>query len=219
MAFRRTSNVTYMPRALSWGLCTNDECEAFNEIVKMAKDFGIFGIVVQAGSCKRPICSMHVKPVTCSFNNCHYQWYGIKAGATAEDVPRECGAESFKTVRDEYHRFDKSEQFGNGLASWTQLTILTWELSSINIVFVEREEVLKTRGEGTSVMLEGFICPITMEFMCKPVMANDGQSYEKSAICAWMEVSDMLPLTRERLRPELTKNWNFLKAIENWQAR
>ena len=42
-------------------------------------------------------------------------------------------------------------------------------------------------------------CPITQEVLCQPVVAADGNTYERLAIEAWLQRSDTSPLTNEPL--------------------
>ncbi|KAK9808919.1 hypothetical protein WJX72_006422 [[Myrmecia] bisecta] len=45
--------------------------------------------------------------------------------------------------------------------------------------------------------LDEMECPITHEVMTDPVIAADGYTYERSAIEAWFEMHDTLPMTNE----------------------
>lgn len=44
-----------------------------------------------------------------------------------------------------------------------------------------------------------WFCPITGEVMTDPVIATDGQTYERKAILSWIEKSDRSPTTGEAL--------------------
>ena len=67
-----------------------------------------------------------------------------------------------------------------------------------------------------------FVCPITQEKMCDPVVASDGHSYEREAIMRVIHGSGphgthtgagLSPLTREKLRHELFPNVALRKRI------
>jgi hypothetical protein len=47
-----------------------------------------------------------------------------------------------------------------------------------------------------------FICPITQDVMAYPVVADDGQSYERHAIEAWIRAHGTSPVTREAMMLE-----------------
>ncbi|EGD82298.1 hypothetical protein PTSG_02966 [Salpingoeca rosetta] len=59
-----------------------------------------------------------------------------------------------------------------------------------------------------------FTCPITLELMTDPVVASDGNTYERAAIEDWMRRDKRSPLTQEMLRDELTPNRNLRDALE-----
>ena len=65
-----------------------------------------------------------------------------------------------------------------------------------------------------------FLCPITLEIMQEPVIASDGNTYERSAIIQYMNMYPDLarsPLNREVLeRNLLIQNNNLLKMIEDF---
>jgi U-box domain len=64
-----------------------------------------------------------------------------------------------------------------------------------------------------------FVCPITMEIMVHPVATRYGQSFERSALVAWLDQgSDECPLTRRPLRMrDLINNHLLAKQIRQWQ--
>jgi ABC-type multidrug transport system fused ATPase/permease subunit len=62
-------------------------------------------------------------------------------------------------------------------------------------------------------------CPITREVMINPVVAADGNSYEKSAIEDWFGRSGKSPLTGLLLASRnLTPNFTLRKLISEWSA-
>ena len=63
-----------------------------------------------------------------------------------------------------------------------------------------------------------FICPITTEVMSDPVMAADGQSYERTAIERWLATKSTSPLTGGELEHSiLIPNHNLRRTIREWQ--
>ena len=60
-----------------------------------------------------------------------------------------------------------------------------------------------------------FQCPITTQVMYEPMMAADGESYEKEYIEAWLVTRNTSPLTNELLtHKHLTPNKNLKRAID-----
>lgn len=66
-----------------------------------------------------------------------------------------------------------------------------------------------------------FICPITHEIMTDPVVASDGNSYQRSALVEWIETRRKTsPVTNVDLEPfTFVENRNLLKSIEEWENR
>jgi len=65
---------------------------------------------------------------------------------------------------------------------------------------------------------DDFFCPITTEVMSEPVMAADGQSYERSAIERWLATKSTSPLTGEALENTgLFPNYSLRRMIRQWQ--
>jgi tetratricopeptide (TPR) repeat protein len=57
-----------------------------------------------------------------------------------------------------------------------------------------------------------FTCPITHEIMKDPVIAKDGQTYERSAIKKWLVENDTSPITRQRISDRLVNN-NSIRSM------
>ena len=63
-----------------------------------------------------------------------------------------------------------------------------------------------------------FICPITTEIMVEPVVAADGQSYERTAIERWLATKSTSPLTGGELEHSIPiPNHNLRRTIREWQ--
>ena len=45
-----------------------------------------------------------------------------------------------------------------------------------------------------------FLCPISYEVMTDPVILEDGHTYDRTSIEAWLARSDMSPMTNQYLR-------------------
>lgn len=64
-----------------------------------------------------------------------------------------------------------------------------------------------------------FLCPITFEPMVDPVVAQDGQTYERAAIEEWLTTHDTSPLSGAVLEHrELTPNVALRQLIEEFHA-
>ncbi len=65
---------------------------------------------------------------------------------------------------------------------------------------------------------EEFVCPITVEMMCDPVICADGFSYERHAIEQHFRLSDKSPLTNVPLAQKIVIPNRALKnIIETWR--
>jgi hypothetical protein len=66
-----------------------------------------------------------------------------------------------------------------------------------------------------------FVCPITMSVMRDPVVAQDGHTYEKSAIVRWLRVAERVtsPKTNLPMGSLLIENKAVKKMIAEWLAR
>lgn len=71
----------------------------------------------------------------------------------------------------------------------------------------------RVRRACASAKLEEFLeCPITHEIMTDPVVAEDGHTYERSALVIWLNRSSISPLTRNRMGRAMLPNLT-LKSI------
>ena len=61
-----------------------------------------------------------------------------------------------------------------------------------------------------------FICPITLEIMKDPVIAQDGYSYERDAIEEWIEKKGTSPMTNLPIEKLLISNRQLKEAIESY---
>ena len=64
-----------------------------------------------------------------------------------------------------------------------------------------------------------FLCPITKSIMEDPVVAGDGHTYEREAICQWIRTNGKSPITQERLSSDsLVSNLNLRYQIERFRG-
>ena len=64
-----------------------------------------------------------------------------------------------------------------------------------------------------------YLCPITHELMESPVVAQDGFTYEKSAIEDWMRHRKSSPKTNEPIEAIFIPNFNIKTLIVEWRLR
>lgn len=61
-----------------------------------------------------------------------------------------------------------------------------------------------------------FVCPISQSVFTDPVLAGDGNTYERELILRHMKNSDKSPLTNEKMPMVLISNNNLIKAMEEF---
>ena len=61
----------------------------------------------------------------------------------------------------------------------------------------------------------GWFCPITMQIMTNPVICSDGQTYEKTAIEAWLVIHNISPITKQPIT-HITPNIALRDTIEEY---
>jgi hypothetical protein len=70
---------------------------------------------------------------------------------------------------------------------------------------------------------EGFMDEVTDILKCPimrdPVVADDGHTYERSAIAEWVKRKGTSPLTRERMSSHFVPNMAIRKMIERLKSR
>lgn len=60
----------------------------------------------------------------------------------------------------------------------------------------------KDAAKADADVPDSFLCPLTQEVMREPVVDPEGNTYERSAIEAWLEKNSTSPITRKTLRRE-----------------
>jgi hypothetical protein len=72
------------------------------------------------------------------------------------------------------------------------------------------------RGHEATVPDE-YLCPITCEVMEDPVIAEDGQTYEREAIATWVAADGTSPMTRQSMPNRFIPNRIVKGLIEKWK--
>ena len=82
------------------------------------------------------------------------------------------------------------------------------ELSSLNkSIQISNSDKDKKIDQVKKILEEALICPITHTTFKNPVVAQDGHTYEKSAILMWFDSGKYTsPTTRAKVEPVLLKN-------------
>jgi hypothetical protein len=62
-----------------------------------------------------------------------------------------------------------------------------------------------------------FRCPITREMMHDPVIAEDGQTYEREAIATWVASAGTSPMSRQQMASRFLSNRLVKSMVENWK--
>jgi hypothetical protein len=88
------------------------------------------------------------------------------------------------------------------------------EKASNQVVEAEQQQVPNVMSEGEIVVPDEFLCPITLELMTDPVMAEDGHTYERSAIKDWLANGNGLsPKTQAEMGRKVTPNYTLRALI------
>ena len=68
----------------------------------------------------------------------------------------------------------------------------------------ENAELANQMRESIKDVAAEYVCPLTLGLLVDPVVAKDGQIYERSHILAWLSRNATSPVTREPMGTELT---------------
>ena len=68
----------------------------------------------------------------------------------------------------------------------------------------ENAELANQMRESIKGVAAEYVCPLTLGLLVDPVVAKDGQIYERSHILAWLSRNATSPVTREPMGTELT---------------
>ncbi|CAF3604399.1 unnamed protein product [Rotaria sp. Silwood1] len=73
---------------------------------------------------------------------------------------------------------------------------------------------MTTQEEMNSFILNTLKCPITLELFVDPVVANDGHTYERSAIIEWVQNHNgTSPITRQPIKIDQLKSNRVVKQL------
>ena len=78
----------------------------------------------------------------------------------------------------------------------------------------ENAELANQMRESIKGVAAEHICPLTLGLLVDPVVAKDGQIYERSHILAWLSRNATSPVTREPMGTELTPVPRIRNSIE-----
>eukprot|EP01028_Stygiella_incarcerata_P000956 TRINITY_DN1152_c1_g1_i1.p2 TRINITY_DN1152_c1_g1~~TRINITY_DN1152_c1_g1_i1.p2 ORF type:complete len:114 (-),score=46.73 TRINITY_DN1152_c1_g1_i1:205-546(-) len=97
------------------------------------------------------------------------------------------------------------------------------EMKIKNVIIASHQEFIQEqhrRFEDILSSLSDIVkCPILMEVMEDPVMADDHHTYERSAIAQWIETRGTSPLTRERISAVLRPNMIVRQLVEELKKK
>ena len=102
------------------GKCVNENCEANGNMVVINMGFCSFELPGDTYMCKCPLCSKHVQPVTCGFNNCRWKWAGKRMQYQSRPSVHE--VKTWQIADDAYHLF-KPTGGDSGKVQWLNLII------------------------------------------------------------------------------------------------
>lgn len=102
------------------GECTTKGCDAYGRSVIVNWGIGKeFSLGRDSHLLKCPICERHVKPATCAFNRCDWNYRG-KLWTDYTEPEEKVNPEKARQAGNAYHVFDK-----NVTARWNKLKIVT----------------------------------------------------------------------------------------------
>jgi len=64
-----------------------------------------------------------------------------------------------------------------------------------------------------------FFCPLTLQIFRKPVIAEDGFTYERTAITQWLETNSVSPMTRAPISKRIINNILLEQMISDWKEK
>jgi hypothetical protein len=102
------------------GVCISESCAAHSQKVILKIGYKKFDMLsdVNESTCNCPICHEYVEPLTCAFNNCWWNWSGIKQEKKGK-APKQCSGD-WKYADNAYHYFDEEI---SGTVTWKQLIL------------------------------------------------------------------------------------------------
>jgi len=181
------------------GRCTNDGCQAYNEMVIVNMGYRRFDLLVDpVDGIKCPMCRKCVKPITCAFNNCWWKFTGIKVakgtgGAKGTGTGGAKGTKKmvkrpWEKVGDHYRRCDEHT---SGMATWERFLITV--------------RPIENPGAGTRIKFDPDMtfCVICLEKMDSGSLLDCSHCFHTHCITNWLDISQHCPLCRH-VKPRLT---------------
>lgn len=169
------------------GRCDNVQCEAYRKMVIVNMGFRKFDLIIDGDTCKCPMCSKPVKPITCAFNNCWWKFSGIKRGGQRVN-------KSWQRVRDHYQRCEDQE---TGVVMWDRFLLTV--VSDYYLYSVKPES--NKRGSSAKPKVE-FNPDLTHCSICLEHIRSGSQlmeckhCYHTECISNWLEISPSCPMCR-----------------------
>ena len=113
------------------GLCTNNQCKAYNQSVVMPIGYKTFDMLIDSNetTTKCPICQTYVEPKTCAFSNCWWRYEGIKQNEMGQGKPPIKCSNDWQRADNAYHYFDEDK---SGIVVWKQLIVEAVRNKSLN---------------------------------------------------------------------------------------
>jgi len=74
--------------------------------------------------------------------------------------------------------------------------------------------MIKEQLESIEELLNTYMCPISVDIIENPVIAEDGQTYEEVEIKKWFTMYSISPLTRQRIGKTVTANYRVKTTID-----
>ncbi|CAF0849338.1 unnamed protein product [Adineta steineri] len=79
---------------------------------------------------------------------------------------------------------------------------------------------LDARNMDTSITTSSLVCPITFQLFHEPVVAEDGHTYEQSAIIEWVQKNHTSPITRQPLSiGKLRPNYTIKSMVQEFETK
>lgn len=97
--------------------------------------------------------------------------------------------------------------------------VLADSTSSLGMVELMRAKIneIEIEDPESDEIPKQFLCPITQELMKEPVIASDGNTYERSTLVKWLQINPISPITRQRMpNTEFMPNHKLFFEIQGW---
>lgn len=109
--------------------------------------------------------------------------------------------ESQAQLQEAYQKMERSKEDAEERARRADDAALLIKQASARAL-ADREELVARAEKAKEVLERVFCCTLSLDIVRKPVLAPDGQVYEKGHILRWLRDNASSPLTRKPMRPE-----------------